>query len=159
VGGQQGGKQPTDRGKIGTNRRVRTDGGGVPLGLAGEGANRHDCTMVAATRMRIPLARPTPTPAPPQRLCLDKGDASDEVRARLAACGVTAHIWARGAEAKALPRAAGFTARRGGVERTQSGLQRFRRVLIRWDTHVRNALAFLQMAWASMTYKHAGLLG
>jgi hypothetical protein len=36
------GKHPTDRGKIGTKRSVLTDGGGVPIGLAVEGANRND---------------------------------------------------------------------------------------------------------------------
>ena len=43
------GKHPTDRGKIGTTRSVLTDGDGVPLGLAVEGANRNDFKMVEAT--------------------------------------------------------------------------------------------------------------
>jgi hypothetical protein len=38
------GKNPTDRGKIDSKRRLLTEGG-VPIGLAVEGANRHECKM------------------------------------------------------------------------------------------------------------------
>ena len=47
------GKNPTDRGKIGTKRSVLTEGGGVPIGLAVEGANRNDFKMVEATLTSI----------------------------------------------------------------------------------------------------------
>jgi putative transposase len=153
------GKNPTDRGQIGTKRSVRTDGGGVPLGLAVEGANRNDVKMVEATLMSIPIAGPTPTPAPPQGMCLDQGYDDDEVRELLAEFGFTAHIRARGEEAKALQQEAGFKARRWVVERTHSWMNRFRRVLIRWDKYGRNYLAFLPLACAYITYKRAGLLG
>jgi putative transposase len=153
------GRNPTDRGKIGTKRSVLTDGGGVPLGLAVEGANRNDVKMVEATLMSIPMARPTPTPAQPQGICLDKGDDDDEVRELLAEFGFTAHIRARGEEAKALTQEAGFKARRWVVERTHRWMNRFRRVLIRWDKNARHDLACLHMACAYMTYKQAGLLG
>jgi putative transposase len=153
------GQNPTDRGKSGTKRSVLTDGGGVPLGLAVEGANRNDCTMVEATLTSIPIERPTPTPAQPQGMCLDKGYDYDEVRELLAEFGFTAHIRARGEEAKALKQEAGFKARRWVVERTHSWMNRFRRVLIRWDKKVCNYLAFLHMACAYMTYRQADLLG
>ena len=153
------GKNPTDRGQIGTKRSVLTDGGGVPIGLAVEGANRNDFKMVEATLLSIPIARPTPTPAQPQGICLDKGYDYDEVRELLAEFGFTAHIRARGEEAKALKQEAGFKARRWVVERTHSWMTRFRRVLIRWEKNVRNYLAFLHRACAYITYKQAGLLG
>jgi transposase len=121
------GKNPTDRGKVGTKRSVLTDGGGVPLGLAVEGANRHDSKMARATIESIPVERPEPSPATPQGICLDKGYDYDEVRELLAEFGFTAHIRARGEEAKALKQEAGFKARRWVVERTHSWLNRFRR--------------------------------
>jgi putative transposase len=65
-GGEKVGKTPTDRGKIGTNRSVLTDGGGVTSGLAVEGANRHDVKMVQETLTSIPGERPMPTPETPQ---------------------------------------------------------------------------------------------
>ena len=90
------GKNPTDRGKIGTKRSILTDGGGVPIGLAVEGANRNDFKMVEATLTSIPSERPTPTPAQPQGMCLDKGDDYDEGRELLVEFRFTAHIRARG---------------------------------------------------------------
>jgi putative transposase len=159
LGGKKVGKHPTDRGKIGAKRSLLTEGGGVPIGLAVEGANRHDCKMVRETIESIPVKRPAPTPATPQGMCLDKGYDDDEVRDLLAEFGFTAHIRARGEEAKALQQDAGFRARRWVVERTHSWMNRFRRVLIRWDKKVCNYLGFLHLACAYITYKQSGLLG
>ena len=153
------GKNPTDRGKIGTKRSLLTEGGGVPIGLAVEGANRNDFKMVRETIESIPVKRPAPTQAMPQGMCLDKGYDYDEVRDLLAEFGFTAHIRARGEEAKALQQDAGFRARRWVVERTHSWMNRFRRVLIRWDKKVCNYLGFLHLACAYITYKQSGLLG
>src|SRR5262245_65086174 len=107
--------------------------------------------MVEATLTSIPIERLTPTPAQPQGMCLDKGYDDDEVRELLTEFGFTAHIRARGEEAKALKQEAGFRARRWGVERTHSWMNRFRRVLIRWDKKVRNYLGFLHLACAYIT--------
>jgi putative transposase len=159
LGWKKVGKNPTDRGKIGTKRSVLTDGGGVPIGLAVEGANRNDFKMVEETIIRIPIERPTPTPEKPQGMCLDKGYDFDEVRELLATFGFTAHIRARGEEAQAIKHAAGYKARRWVVERTHSWMNRFRRLLIRWDKKVRNYLAFLHLACAYITYRQSGLLG
>jgi putative transposase len=153
------GKNPTDRGKIGAKRRVLTEGGGGPIGLAVAGAQRHDVKMVRETIDRIPVKRPAPTPATPQGLGLDKGDDDDEVRDLRAAFGCTAHLRARGEEAKTLKQDAGVRARRWVVERTHSWLNRFRRVLIRWDKKVRHYLGVLHVACADITYRQAGLVG
>jgi putative transposase len=153
------GKNPTDRGKIGTKRSVLTDGGGIPIGLAVEGANRNDFKMVRATIESIAVERPLPTAEPPQGMCLDKGYDYDEVRELLTEFGFTAHIRARGEEAKALKQETGFKARRWVVERTHSWMNRFRRVLIRWDKKVANYLGFLHLACAYITYRRSGLLG
>jgi transposase len=153
------GKNPTDRGKLGTQRRVLTEGGGGPVGLAVDGANRHDVKMARATSESIPIARPEPTPDKPQGMGLDKGYDDDEVRELLREFGFTAHIRARGEEAKLLQQDAGFRARRWVVERTHSWMNRCRRVLIRWDKNVRNYLGFVHLACAYITYRQAGLLG
>src|SRR5215475_2123467 len=100
LGGKKGGKNPTDRGKIGTKRSVLTDGSGVPIGLAVAGANRNDFKLGRETIERIAVERPDPTPDTPQGMCLDKGYDYDEVRDLLDEFGFTAHILARGTEAK-----------------------------------------------------------
>lgn len=115
--------------------------------------------MARETIERIAVERPDPTPDAPQGLCLDKGYDYDEVRALLDEFGFTAHIRARGEEAQALKAEVGFKARRWVVERTHSWMNRFRRVLIRWDKKVCNYLGFLHVVCAYITYRQAGLLG
>ena len=158
MGGKKVGKNPTDRGKIGTKRSLLTEGGGVPIGLAVEGANRNDFKMARATITSILIERPEPTAEQPQGMCLDKGYDYDEVRDLLAEFGFTAHIRARGEEAQALKQEAGYRARRWVGERTHSWMNRFRRILIRWDKKVQNYVAFLHLACAYMTYRQSGLL-
>ena len=43
------------------------------MGLAVDGANRHDMKLVRATVDSLPVPRPPPSPEHPQGLCLDKG--------------------------------------------------------------------------------------
>jgi putative transposase len=123
------------------------------------GANRPDRKLLAPTLYRIVVERPEPTPEQPQGLCLDTGDDDAEVRATLAVFGFTAHVRARGEEAHALKRKAGFRARRWVVERTHSWRNRFRRILIRWDKKADNYLAFLHFACALIAFRAAGLFG
>lgn len=115
--------------------------------------------MVHETRTSLPVERPRPTPEQPQGGCLDQGDDVDDVRERLATFACTAHIRARGEEAQALTHAAGAKARRWVVERTQRGMTRVRRLLVRWDKQVGHDLACLPLACASITDRRSGLLG
>ena len=57
-----------------------TEAAGVPVGLAVDGANRHDKKLVEATLESIPVERPDPTPEEPQGMCLDKGYDYDDIR-------------------------------------------------------------------------------
>ena len=91
-------------------------------------------------------------------MCLDKGYDYDEVRELLEEFGFTGHIRARGEEAKALRRHAGAKARRWVVERTHSWMNRFRRLLIRWEKKVPNYKAFLHFACAWIAFRAAGVI-
>jgi putative transposase len=73
--------------------------------------------------------------------------------------GYTAHIRPRGEEATAIKREVGYQARRWVVERTHSWLNRFRRILIRWEKKPENYLAMLHLACALITFRAAGLPG
>jgi putative transposase len=159
LGGEKTGPNPTDRGKGGVKRSVLTEGHGVPIGLVHDGANRHDMKLVRPTLESIVAARPAPSAARPQGLCLDKGDDDAEVRALLQEFGFPAHIRSRGEEAKALAREAGQRARRWVVERSHSGMNRFRRLLIRWEKKPENYLALLHFACGLIAFRAAGLLG
>jgi putative transposase len=135
------------------------EGHGVPIGVAVEGANRHDMKLVRATVESLVVERPAPTEDHPQGMCLDKGYDYDEVYAILQEFGFTAHVRPRGEEAKAIKREAGFKARRWVVERAHSWMNRFRRLLIRWDKKPENYLAFLHFACGLIAFRAAGLFG
>jgi transposase len=115
--------------------------------------------MVRATLESIPVRRPEPTPDAPQGLCMDKGYDYDEVRDLVKEFGYTAHIRARGEEAQAIKHEAGFKARRWVVERTHSWMNRFRRVLVRWEKMTENYLGMLHLVLGIITYRCAGLFG
>ena len=100
--GGKTGPNPTDRGKSGVKRSLLTEAGGIPVGLAVDGANRHDMKLVRATVDSLPVPRPPPSPEHPQGLCLDKGYDFDEVRRTLDEFGFTAHIRSRGEEAQVI---------------------------------------------------------
>jgi len=138
---------------------VLTEAKGIPVGLAIDGANRHDMKLVQATVDSIPVERPAPTRERPQGMCLDKGYDFDEVRESIQEFGFTAHIRSRGEEAQAIKREAGFKARRWVVERTHSWMNRFRRILVRWDKSPDNYIAFLHFACALIAFRAAELLG
>jgi putative transposase len=131
----------------------------VPIGVTIDGANRHDMRMVEATLDSIPVKRPKPTKKAPQGLCLDKGYDYDDVRELAEEFRYTLHLRTRGEEAQAIKREAGFKARRWVVERTHSWMNRFRRILIRWEKKAENYLALLHRVCALITYRATGLLG
>jgi transposase len=135
------------------------EGKGIPIGVAVEGANRNDFKMTRQTIQSIPIERPRPTDEQPQGMCLDKGYDYDEVRELLEEFAFTGHIRARGEEAQAIKKEAGYKARRWVVERTHSWLNRYRAVLIRWCKKPQNFLATLHFAFALITYRATGLTG
>src|SRR5713226_4039358 len=129
LGGEKTGPNPTDRGKSGVKRSVLPGGPGVP------------------------------SEAQPQGMCLDKVYDYEDVRATLDEFGFTAHIRACGEEARAIKTEAGFKARRWVVERAHSWMNRFRRLLVRWDKKPQNYLAFLHFACGLIAFRAAGLFG
>lgn len=159
LGGEDTGPNPTDRAKSGVKRSLLTEGSGIPLGLAVEGAQRHDMKLVRETIESLVVKRPDPSPEQPQGMCMDKGYDYQEVRDILTEFGFTAHIRSRGEEAKELAQEAGKRARRWVVERTHSWMNRFRRILIRWEKKPENYIAFLHFACALIAFRAAGLFG
>jgi putative transposase len=137
---------------------VLTEAAGVPIGVAVDGANRHDMKMARETLENIQAPRPPPTKKNPQGLCLDKGYDYDEVRDLVTEFGFTAHIRARGEEAVAIKHEAGFKARRWVVERTHSWMNRFRRILIRWEKRADTYIAMLHLVCGIITWRATGLL-
>jgi len=115
--------------------------------------------MVRETIESLVAERPEPSEDESQGMCLDKGYDYDAVREVLEEFGFTAHIKPRGEEAKELKAEAGKRARRWVVERSHSWMNRFRRILVRWDKKPENYIAFLHFACALISFRAAGLFG
>lgn len=158
LGAEATGPNPTDRAKKGTKRHLLTEGSGLPIGLVVTGANRHDKTQVEAVLESMPVPPPVSTETDPQHFCADKAYDYDDVRSVLSFWGYTAHIKSRGEEAQAL-KVPGYRARRWVCERTHSWMNRFRRLLIRWEKSVANYLAFLHLACAFIVWRNCPVFG
>ncbi len=131
----------------------------MPIGLAVDGANRNDMKLVRGTIESLVVERPEPGPGQEQNMCLDKGYDFEEVRETLRQFGFSAHIRSRGEEAKSIREETGRRARRWVVERSHSWLNRFRRILVRWDKKSEHYLAFVHFACALIAFRAAGLFG
>jgi putative transposase len=153
LGGKKTGPNPTDRGKLGVKRSVLTDARGVPIGVAIEGANRHDCKLVEATLQSIAIPRPPPE-AGPQNICLDKGYDYDFVRDLVVQAHDIPHVRARGEDVPDA-RTEGYKPRRWVVERSHSWMNRFRRILVRWERKAANYLAMLLLACGIIAHNAA----
>ena len=159
LGGEKTGKNPTDRAKSGVKRSVLAEGHGIPIGVAIAGANCHDKRLVEGTLESIPIQRPKVTKSQPQNMCMDKGYDYPDTRQLVKEWGYTARIKARGEEVEAKKKVPGYRARRWVVERTHSWMNRFRRLLIRWEKKAKNYLAMLHFACALITFRAAALWG
>lgn len=158
LGGEATGPSPVDRAKSGTKRSLLTDGRGVPLSVAVAGSNRHDMKLTSPTLASPIVERPEVTADAPQHLCADKGYDYPEVDEIVDEFGYTAHISRRGEDPQQRQRIPGYRARRWVVERTHSWMNRFRRLLIRWEKKVANYLALLHFACAWIAFRAAGVI-
>jgi putative transposase len=103
LGGEGTGANPTDRGKKGTKRSLLTEGNGIPLSVAVDGANRHDKKLVKATLDAIVIERPSSDFGSEeekaiQNMCMDKGYDYPDIKELVEEYGYTAHIRSRGEE-------------------------------------------------------------
>jgi putative transposase len=158
-GGGASGPNPTDRAKQGVKRSLLTDGGGIPLAVAIDGANRHDMKLFAATLDAIVVSRPEPGGGDPQHLCLDAGYNYAAIRAEAVAHDYDAHIRSRADECATKAKHPSWRARRWVVERTHSWMNRSRRLLVRWEKKAENYLAFVQLACAQLIFSKCQVFG
>jgi putative transposase len=151
--GKKTGKNPTDRGKLGVKRSMLTDRRGMPIGLAVAGANVHDQRLAEATLDSIPVRRPRPSGRRKQHLCGDKGYDANSVRRAAKRRGYTTHIPKKGD--KTPPRAhSSGKPRRWVVERIHSWLNRYRRILVRWEKKAANYIGLLHLVFAHVLWRN-----
>jgi transposase len=146
VGGEGTGKSPVDRAKLGWKWSVLTDAAGIPLGWAGDGANRNDSVLLAPT---LDVAGERGLLEEIETLWLDRGYDSLATRARLAERGIDDAVIARkrkrgeAREKTRLPMGL-----RWPVERTNSWLSNFGQLRRNTDRKTIHRLAQLALAVA-----------
>jgi transposase len=152
LGGKKTGPSPVDRAKGGVKRSMLTEAAGMPLAVEVAAANRHDMKLVAATLANMMCARPLDGKV--SKLCLDLGYDYDDVRRTVNIAGFEPVVLSRRDE-KENKTQRGARARRWVVERTHSWLNRFRRLLVRWEKREDTYLAMLHFACGIITWRSA----
>jgi transposase len=141
------------RGKTGTNRSLLTDEKGIPIGLVIERANLNDFKLTLDTLKSIIIDRPAPTKLQEQHFFADKGYDYAEVDLTVAQWGYTAHISRRGVDVNIMEIPPKYRAKRWVVERSHAWLNKFRRLLIRWEKKSDHYLAMLHFACAMICFR------
>jgi putative transposase len=131
-------------------RHILTDGRGIPISATTTAANVHDMRMAGAALDAV-VVRSSRGPRRPRHLCLDKGYDFESTELEVRSRGITPHIRRRGE-----PALLGIfqgKARRWVVERTQSWINRFRSLLIRWERSGTRYDALLHLGCALVTFR------
>lgn len=108
--------------------------------------------LMCETLEAIKVILPEPSLEAPQNLCLDAGYDFEACWEELESRGLTGHIVPRDQEARLIKqeqeKPVGYRARRWVVERSHSWMNRYRRLLVRWEKKAENYLGFCQLACA-----------
>jgi putative transposase len=159
LGGGATGPNPTDRAKSGTKRSLLTDGRGAPLGIVVSGANRHDSVLLEPTLEAVVIPRPKPTQEHPQHLCADQAYNGQPCEQTATAHDYILHRSSgkKTAEGTPVRRSRGKKARRWVVEVAHAWINRFRRLLVRWEKKTQNYLSMLYFACAIICWRKAAV--
>ena len=148
----------TKRGK-GTKLMVLADGQGTPLGICVEAATPSEVKLLERTLDSVKVKRrrgERRRPHKPERLIADRGYDSNQARALLVSREIEPIIPKRRNNKKATHqdgRKLRRYRRRWIIERTNSWLQNFRRLVARYERKVKNFEALVHLACALVTLK------
>lgn len=148
----------TKRGK-GTKWMVVVDGQGTPLGAYLEAASPSEVSLLQKTLATVSVGRGHRAGRPrqrPERLILDRGYDSNELRAQLVRRGIEPIIPARRNNRRATyqdGRKLRRYKRRWIVERTFAWLGSFRRLVVRYDRSIVVYAGFFHLACAMLTLR------
>ena len=101
----------------------------------------------------IVVDRPSEEEGPKQHLCADKGYAGQPAQESMQERGDVPHVRQRGEEVEEKRRNQRYSARRWVVERTHSWLNRFRKLLVRFEKKTASYDALLELACALITFR------
>jgi len=134
---------------------VLVDGRGTPLAIVATGANRHDVSQLELVLDTIVVERPDPAKERPHHLCADKGYDSGYARNAMTDRGYTPHVRSRGEERQDKAATPSRCARRWVVEASHSWMNRFRKILVRFEKTDLSYLALVHLACSFIAWRKA----
>ena len=117
------------------------------------GAQRHDVALLELTLDHLVIERPRGKKAPKQHLCADKGYAGQPAQESILERNYIPHVKQRGEEVAAKKKNPRYRARRWVVERAHSWLNRYRKLLVRFEKLVASYEGLLELACALITFR------
>jgi transposase len=117
------------------------------------GAQKHDMKLLEPTLDQIVVKRPKVKKNRKQHLCADKGYAGQPAQKAIIKRHYTPHVRQRGEEIKAKRINPAYRPRRWVVERTHSWLNRFRKLLVRFEKTAAAHEALLELASALIVFR------
>lgn len=139
--------------KNGTKRSLLVDERGIPLSIVVSGANVHDVKLLGDTMDGVIAKRPKPGKTAPQNLCLDKGYAGKPAEKEIRKRRYVPHVRQRGEEIAEKKRNPEYHPKRWVVERTHSWLNRYRKLLVRYEKYADSYEGLLELACALITFR------
>lgn len=130
------------------------DDRGVPLSLVVTGANRHDVTQLEAVLDNVVVPRPGDSIQ--QNLCADAAYTGAVAYEIIVAHGYTPHVRSRGEEKR--DKVQGYRPHRWVVEASHSWLNRFRKIIIRYEKTDASYIALLSLACAIIAYRKVDVI-
>ena len=155
LGGELTGRNPTDRGKLGSKRHVLVDARGAPLSIVVSGANAHGVTCAIDVLDALIVPRPQ-TKYRMHHLCADKAYDSADIRQAVHERHYQAHIIKKkGVELEEVPPDKRYPPRCWVVERTLSWQNDFRSLRTRWAKKADNWLGMIHLVSAIVLWQMA----
>ena len=129
----------------------------MPLSIVVTGAHRHDASQLDVVLDSIIVERPDHLKYP-QNLCLDKGYYGEPSLEIVVLRGYIPHIRSRGEEIDNKAKNPAHKARRWVVEVCHSWLNRFRKLLVRFEKTTKSYLGLLMFACAFISFRKANII-
>jgi len=147
LGQEKTGKSPVDRKKLGTKRSIIVEKTGIVIGYALGSGNRHDSTLFEASVRSIPLFLIQPLS---KEMHLDSAYDSKQIRVILFNYYYVPKISKnnRNSKTKVTQKT---EKKRWIVESTHSWINRFRRLLVRFEKLASNYLALMHFSFSIIT--------
>jgi len=142
---------------MGVKRHLLTEGKGVPLSIVITGANRHDVTQLEILLDSIVIERPDIFKRP-QHLCLDNGYTGEPALEIIILRGFIPHIRGRRQEETERTKEPNKKARRWVVEVCHSWMNRFRKLLVRYEKTDKAFMGLLMLACAFIAFRKCDVI-